>query len=138
MTNLTFEELYGDPISTYTRAQAIEDGVLIDAGKAAKEVGFNWPVGFTMAAWDDCVKWTQADTRAQVYQDQSGRLRDVLYLASLRARRAGKDISQAFFDVDRVARDGKAQQATPITLKLVVGPGDDFEPVITIMDENED
>ena len=34
------ESFFGEVISTYTRAQAIEDGVLIDAGPTAKEVGF--------------------------------------------------------------------------------------------------
>ena len=34
------ESFFGEVISTYTRAQAIEDGVLIDAGSIAKEAGF--------------------------------------------------------------------------------------------------
>jgi len=40
----TAESFFGNVISTYTRAQAIEDGVLIDPGSMAKEVGFKWPV----------------------------------------------------------------------------------------------
>jgi len=31
-------------IHTYTRAQAIEDGVLIDVSEMAREAGFRWPV----------------------------------------------------------------------------------------------
>jgi len=34
------ESIFGEVISTYTRAQAIEDGVLVDAGSTAQEVGF--------------------------------------------------------------------------------------------------
>ena len=34
------ESFFGDIISTYTRAQAIEDGVLIDISPTAKEAGF--------------------------------------------------------------------------------------------------
>ena len=41
-------------ISTYSRAQALEDGVLVDAGPLAKEAGFRWPVAITAAAWEDC------------------------------------------------------------------------------------
>ena len=41
------ESFFGEVISTYTRAQAIEDGVLVDAGPMAKEAGFNWPVVLT-------------------------------------------------------------------------------------------
>ena len=37
----TAESFFGKVISTYTRAQAIEDGVLIDPGSMAKEAGFN-------------------------------------------------------------------------------------------------
>ena len=34
------ESFFGNVISTYTRAQAIEDGVLVDAGCMANEAGF--------------------------------------------------------------------------------------------------
>ena len=34
-------------IHTYTRAQAIEDGVSIDVSEVACEVGFRWPVAVT-------------------------------------------------------------------------------------------
>ncbi|MCP4285747.1 MAG: hypothetical protein GY792_15030 [Gammaproteobacteria bacterium] len=34
------ESIFGEVISTYTRAQAIEDDVLVDAGPMAKEIGF--------------------------------------------------------------------------------------------------
>ena len=64
------ESFFGNVISTYTRAQAIEDGVLVDAGSMAKEAGFNWPVALTAAAWADCVAWTEDDNRQQVYQDR--------------------------------------------------------------------
>ena len=33
------ESYFGEVISTYTRGQAIEDGVLVDAAPMAKEVG---------------------------------------------------------------------------------------------------
>ncbi len=42
-------------IHAYTRAQAIADGMLIDASKLAKEAGFKYPVALTSAAWADCV-----------------------------------------------------------------------------------
>ena len=38
--NTAAESIFGDVIYSYTRAQAIEDGVLVDAGPMAKEVGF--------------------------------------------------------------------------------------------------
>ena len=86
MSNISNEQsaeaFFGEVISTYTRAQAIEDGVLIDAGSMASEAGFKWPVALTSAVWADCVAWTEDDSEQQVHQDQSGRLWDVLYMAS--------------------------------------------------------
>ena len=76
------ESFFGNVISTYTRAQAIEDGVLVDVGSTANEAGFKWPVALTSAAWADCVAWTDDDSQKQVHQDQSGRLWDVLYSAT--------------------------------------------------------
>ncbi|MEA2079735.1 MAG: DUF6573 family protein [Pseudomonadota bacterium] len=68
------ESFFGDIISTYTRAQAIEDGVLIDVSSTARDARFNWPVAMTAGAWADCVAWSDRDSQRQVYQDQSGRL----------------------------------------------------------------
>ncbi len=70
-----------DLISSYTRAQAIADGVLVDVTETAKEAGFRCPVALTRAAWADCVAWSEADTRRQVPQDEAGRLWDVLWMA---------------------------------------------------------
>lgn len=46
-----------DIISRYTRAEAIEDGELIDVTETAREAGFTVPVARTRAAWVDCVAW---------------------------------------------------------------------------------
>jgi hypothetical protein len=44
-----------DVIHVYTRADALRDGVLIDAGQMAQEAGVRWPVAFATAAWAKCV-----------------------------------------------------------------------------------
>ena len=59
-------ELFGEVISTYSRAQAIEDGVLVDAGDMARQAGFRFHIAITPAAWSDCVVWTDADSSGQV------------------------------------------------------------------------
>ncbi len=69
------ESFFGKVISTYTRAQAIEDGVLIDPGSMAKEAGFKWPVALTADAWADCVAWTEDDCQST---GSSGRIRKTL------------------------------------------------------------
>ena len=132
------ESFFGNVISTYTRAQAIEDGVLVDVGSTAQEAGFKWPVALTVGAWADCVAWTEDDSRQQVYQDESGRLWDVLYMASYAIRTSKDSGDQLLFQLYRVPRDGHSTDAILVTLKLIVGPGDAGEPVITILLSQED
>ena len=134
----TAESFFGNVISTYTRAQAIEDGVLIDAGAMAQEAGFKWPVALTSAAWADCVTWSDDDSDKQVHQDESGRLWDVLFMASHAIRNGSGSGDRLLFKLYRVRRDGYSKEEMLATLKLIVGPGDQGEPVITILLPNED
>jgi len=130
--------LFGEVISTYSRAQALEDGVLVDAGPMSREIGFRFHVALTEAAWSDCVVWTDADSEAQVYQDQTGRLFDVLFMARHAIHSSRNDSDRLMFQLYRVPRDGQSTDAEITTLKMIVGPGDNGEPVITILlpDEN--
>jgi hypothetical protein len=137
-SNRSTESFFGEVISTYTRAQAIEDGVLIDTGSMAQEAGFKWPVAVTSAAWADCIAWTEDDSDKQVYQDQSGRLWDVLFMASHAIRQGSGSGDRLLFKLYRVRRDGYSKEAILATLKLIVGPGDQGEPVITILLPDED
>ena len=132
------ESIFGDVIYSYTRAQAIEDGVLVDAGPMAQEAGFKWPVALTSAVWEDCVAWTDDDSRKKPFQDQSGRLWDVLYMASHAIRTSKDSGDRMMFQLYRVPRDGHSTEAVLVTLKLIVGPGDAGEPVITILLPDED
>ena len=49
------DDLFGKPIYVYTRAQAIEDGELIDVSKTAKQTGFKLPVAVTRAVWETSI-----------------------------------------------------------------------------------
>ena len=132
------ESFFGKVISTYNRAQAIEDEVQIDAGALASQAGFKWPVALTAAVWADCVAWSEDNSRRQIYQDESGRLWDVLYMASHAIRTSKDSGDRLLFQLYRVPRDGQSTEAVLVTLKLIVGPGDAGEPVITILLPNED
>jgi len=126
--------LFGKPIHTYTRAQAIADGYLVDVTETGREAGFRFPVALTRAAWDDCVTWSDDDTsRKHWAQDEAGRLWDVVYLARFACKRAAQGSGdRAQFQIYRVPRDGRGIKARPVTLIAHVGPGDAGEPVITI------
>lgn len=130
-------ETFGEVIHTYTRAHAIEDGNLIDVTETAAEAGFRIPVALTRAAYADCVEWSDADSRRQTYQDEAGRLWDVLWMAMNAARR-GAGRQSLPFQLYRVPRGGRGVRPRLVTLITQIGPGDGGEPVVTIMLPGED
>ena len=42
-------------IYSYSRKQAIEDGVLVDVSEMAKEAGFKFPVAMTNTVWTELI-----------------------------------------------------------------------------------
>lgn len=51
--DLKLNELFGEPIASYTRAQALNDGTLVDVTAAAAVIGYKLPVAITasLSAW---------------------------------------------------------------------------------------
>lgn len=123
-------------VHAYTRADAIADGLLVDVTPTARESGFSVPVALTEAAWLNCVAWTDADTARQVTQDEAGRLWGVLWMAKLAARRAGG--ADVVFELHGVPRGGRGTRPRSVQLRMVIGPGDEGEPVIPILMPGED
>lgn len=123
----------GVMIYAYTRAQAIDEGSLIDVTDLARDAGFKVPVALTAKVWSDCVAWEQA--REIAPQDETGRLWDVLTMARM-AVRSQINVHRARFSVLRIAsghlRPSRAR------LDVLIGSGDQGEPVITIMQPEED
>ncbi|WP_244158381.1 DUF6573 family protein [Caballeronia fortuita] len=111
-------------------------GALIDVSATAREAGFRIPVAMTLAAWDDCVAWTERDSKRQTAQDGAGRLWDVVWMAYLAARSAKGNCCP--FRLYRVARGGHSTRPRLTTLHLHIGPGDDGDPVVTVLVPNED
>ena len=116
-------------IFAYTRAQAIADGVLIDIGEMAKEAGFTMPVAITGAAWGMYVRVPDGVE----YEDEQGRLWDILNMLRFAIKKRGQS-SELLFTVC-FNNDGEPK---PVPLKSICGPGDDAEPVVTIMLPRED
>jgi hypothetical protein len=127
-----------DLVSSYSRAQALADGLLIDVTTVAKEAGFSVAVALTHAVWVDCVEWTEGDAkRKATHQDEAGRLWDVVWMAFCAARRAaGK--GRCTFEILRVPRSGRGIKPRSVYLSMQIGSGDTGEPVITIMQPTED
>lgn len=131
-------DAWGPVISSYTRAQALADGVLVDVSTVAREAGLSYPTAMTAAAWADCVAWTEADSKRQTHQDESGRLWDILWMARMGMRRAEKSGTECLYQLYRVRRGGRGHQPRLTTLKIVCSPGDTKAPVLTIMLPKED
>jgi hypothetical protein len=117
-------------IYSYTRAQAIEDGVLVDVSELAREAGFRIPVAVTRAVWCQCIEVCEEDAG----QDETGRLWDILNVLRSSVPAAGKD-DVLHFDV-LIAKGGNLPRR--VGLKSHCGPGDNLEPVITLMMPDED
>ena len=132
-----FEE--ADLVSSYSRAQALADGELVDVSTIAREAGFTLPVAVTRAVWVDCIQWgaDEKEAKPQACQDQEGRLWDVVYMAN-RSARQNPRASRSSFCVYRVPTDGRGLKARPVMLILRVTPGDQGEPVLTICQPLED
>jgi hypothetical protein len=124
-------DLFGPSISSYSRAQAIDDGTLIDVSESdeAKQAGFVYPVAMTRTVWDRYVEVPEG----VACQDLHGRLWDILWLLRCAIKRSHGD--RIGFIV-YVRNDNRRPK--PVDLYAVVGPGDDAEPVITIMEKGED
>ncbi len=134
-------EIFGDSVYSYTREEAIKDGVLVDVSETAAEAGIIFPTAVTRAVWDNYIEWTDADNKRQTYQDQSGRLWDVLFMARCSMVRAGKHTgskSQLQYQFLCIPRGGSGRKAQTTTLKVIVGPGDQGEGVVTILMPNEE
>jgi hypothetical protein len=121
---------FDDPevvIVRYTRGQALADGVLVDVSEWANSRGmmggFRIPVAMSAAVW------AKVEAPKGSTQDTRGRAHDVLWMASLAARRQ-IDSDRASFTV-RLGRGN-------VPMWIHVGPGDNAEPVATIMLEGED
>ncbi len=136
-TDQPSDEIFGEVIHSYSRAQAIEDGVLVDLMQGETralvlEAGFKYPVAMTATAYSEAVAPFGGDLPEG--QDLKGRLWDVLMVLRHVIRRStgGSVIS---FAVVVYRGEGKNEV---VSLKSVCGPGDDPEPVITIMLPGED
>jgi hypothetical protein len=65
---------FGEIIYSYTRAQAVADGVQVEVTKTAQEAGIRFPVFITRTAFDAYVTVPPDVTG----QDEAGRLWDVI------------------------------------------------------------
>jgi len=125
------DPFFGAVIYSYTRAQAIEDGVLVEVTEVAKGTGFKLPVVITEALHN---RLTPSNADQSLGQDYDGRLWDVLWLAAFTIQLADRGTDTVNFTVALQEVDARSGQPkmTDLHIRAVCGPGDDGEPVVTI------
>lgn len=109
--NKNANEMNVDIIHAYTRKEAIEDGVLVDVSKLAKEAGFKWPVAMTSAVH---AKYVQVPSAAD-WQDETGRLWDILMVLQINIRQCSTQREGLLFTL----RVDNGEGARKVTLKSV-------------------
>ena len=114
-------------IFSYTRKQAIEDGVLIDVTDQAKQMGFKVNTVVTDHLFGDYL--TPPAGLEGEGQSLEGRLHDLLFKTLIAAKTFGGG-SRIEFDVLFLMSPSK--WAT-VKILAVMGPGDPGEPVLTSM-----
>lgn len=123
-------------ISSYTRAQALEDGFLVEVPeKLWREAGFKWPVAITTHVYTDVAR-VPDHPKAQG-ESIEGRLWDILwmaYRAVLFVKQHGKpgdDDNHLPFDV--LATDELGKKRAHRLWVVLSGEGPNGAPTLTIM-----
>jgi hypothetical protein len=131
--NKTAADIFGPVLYTYSRSQAVADGLQVEVSKVAEEAGIRFPVFLTSAVYDSFVRVPPGVTG----QDEAGRLWDVVWMLRFAIRKAQHGQARLPFAL-YVRNDNKA----PRLIKLVAMCGpldiDDPRPAITIMLPDED
>jgi len=126
------QEIFGGVIHSYTRQDALNDGMLIDVSTTAKEAGFKVPVAVTCGVW---AQYVAVPEGCEGEQDETGRLWDILFMThwTIKQGNLGGDIVYVdFFAVTERKKQEKAK------VKAMIHGGDNGEPVITIMLPDEE
>ncbi len=122
-----------DMIHSYTRSQALEDGVLVDLAPLAREAGFRCSVAVTRAVFEVLDPRPELLSEGQSFQGRAWDLLTVLRHEIDRASAGAVEIS-----ISPLFVMAPGESPAPIAMRSVAGPGDAGELVITIMLPEED
>ncbi len=122
-----------DIIHSYTRRQAIADGVLLDVTDQAKEAGVTLPVAFTATAWHQFV--IRGVEILEV--DYAKHLRDVFETIQIAVEKnfSGRPCFRCFVDT---SEPRNAARFHLVFFRMITGPDDDWNPCVTVMMPEED
>jgi hypothetical protein len=127
------ESPFGPVIYSYTRAQAVADGMQVDVSKVAAEAGIRFPVFITRTVFDAYIAVPEGVTG----QDEAGRLWDIVWMTRfgiIRSRPGCDRIPVAFY----VRNDNRAARLVKLIAICGARDIDDPQPAITVMMPDED
>lgn len=125
-----------ETIYSYSRAEAIADGLLSDITEDAREAGFKYPIALTEGVESVISK---AIANPNYAGDRAGIIWDILSVARYQTMHTGGDIM--FFTViiqGICTPTTESLDFHKVKFKMLIGPGDDDKPVITILLPHED
>lgn len=117
-------------LSTYTRAQALEDGTLIDVTAQAKPRSITIPCAVTAGVWGHITEGLK-DWETDQIENRLAMMRLADVIAAMREAAALEAVRGTRSDRVFFTQGGKE-------LWAIVGPGDTAAPVMTIMLVGED
>jgi|GEM_PF-176175 len=136
------KDVFGEVISSYSRAEALADGVLKDVTETAKEAGIVYPVAISQGLWGGYIEVPES---LKGIQDLQGRLWDVLTMFRFSAKatkKAGDEVMESQRDAPqtmffKTIFQMPSTRGTPkmetVSIKSICGTGDNAEPVLTFM-----
>ncbi len=122
-----------DLIYSYTRAQALADGVLVDVSELAREAGFKLPMAVSDTLYHGYL--TPPPELAKEGLSLTGRLWDALSVLRFVIKAAPSTDRISFSVLLQMAPDAEPE---PVDLLAVCGPDDSGFPVITVMLPSDD
>jgi len=127
------ESPFGEVIYSYTRAQAVADGVQVDVSKVAAEAGIRFPMFLTRAVYDNYVAVPAGVTG----QDEAGRLWDVVWMTRFAILRRPPGCTRILVAL-YVRNDNRAAKLVKLIATCGALDIDDPQPAITVMMPDED
>lgn len=117
----------------YSRQQALEDGVLVDAmqtplGEVSRQ-HYRWPIAMTAGVW---AVIQRAANNPKTYNDLSGVWHDILWLSQATGQPLSPTEQLVTVTITGAGRRRRWQ------FKLVSSPDDDGQPCLTVMLPDED
>gem|GEM_PF-1592640 len=129
--------IFGGPtelntVYAYSRARAIEDGVLIDVTRQAKDLGIRCPAALTALVWAEIVTASVADEFANDITEET-RVKELLEMAAMQMEATTNKAARFLYYATTSINSSKNFE-----LMVIMSAGDDGREVLTVMFPHED